>query len=91
MKASALVRLKFPSDTHLEIVFEALEPEVRKPLTKRSTVFLEKEKKCLVLKIKARDTVALRATANAYLRWINAITKVLKALEIIGQSTLEAS
>jgi tRNA threonylcarbamoyladenosine modification (KEOPS) complex Pcc1 subunit len=91
MKASALVRLKFPSDTHLEIVFEALEPEVRKPLTKRSTVFLEKEKNFLVLKIKASDTVALRATANAYLRWINAIKKVLKALDIIGQNTLEAS
>jgi len=29
MKANALVRLKFPSEKHLEIVFKALEPEIK--------------------------------------------------------------
>ncbi len=83
MKANALMRLKFPSEKHLEIVFKALEPEVRKPPTMRSRAILEKEGKFLVLKIEARDTVALRAAVNAYLRWINSMTKVLEVLETL--------
>lgn len=84
MKANALVRLKFPSERHLEIIFRALEPEVRKPLTMRSRAFLKKENKFLVLKIEAKDTVALRAMVNAYLRWINAMTDVLEVLQNIS-------
>ena len=84
MKANAIVRLKFPSESHLEIVFTALEPEVRKPPTVRSRAFLEREDTFLVLKIEARDTVALRAAVNAYLRWINSMRNVLKVLESIS-------
>jgi len=73
MKANALMRLKFPSERHLKIVFEALHPEVRKPLTMRSQAKLEKENTFLILKIEAKDTVALRAAVNAYLRWISSI------------------
>jgi tRNA threonylcarbamoyladenosine modification (KEOPS) complex Pcc1 subunit len=84
MKVNALVRLKFPSERHLEIVFKALEPEVRKPPTMRSRAFLEKEGLFLTLKIEARDTVALRAAANAYLRWINSMINVLEVLQNIS-------
>jgi tRNA threonylcarbamoyladenosine modification (KEOPS) complex Pcc1 subunit len=35
----------------------------------------------LVLRIEAKDTIALRATSNAYLRWISSIMNVLSALE----------
>jgi tRNA threonylcarbamoyladenosine modification (KEOPS) complex Pcc1 subunit len=83
MKANALIRLKLPSEKHLEIVFKALEPEVRTPPTMRSQTFLEKENTFLILKIEAKDTVALRAAVNAYLRWINSMTSVLEALENI--------
>ena len=83
MKANALVRLKFPSERHLKIVFEALHPEVRKPLTMRSQAKLEKENTFLILKIEAKDTVALRAAVNAYLRWINSMTNILEVLENI--------
>jgi len=34
-----------------------------------------------VLKVEARDTVALRAALNAYLRWINSMVNVLEVLE----------
>lgn len=85
MKTNALVRLKFPSKKHLEIVFKALEPEVRTPPTMRSRAILEKEDTFLVLKIEARDTVALRAAVNAYLRWINSMTNVLETLKNISQ------
>ena len=81
MKANALVRLKFPSEKHLEIVFKALEPEARTPPTTRSQAFLEKENTVLILKIEAKDTVALRAAVNAYLRWISSIYDVFSTID----------
>jgi tRNA threonylcarbamoyladenosine modification (KEOPS) complex Pcc1 subunit len=81
MKAKAVVRLKFPSKKQLEIVFKALEPEVKKPITTRSRTTLEKDGALLVLNVEARDTVALRAALNAYLRWINSVLSVLEVLE----------
>jgi len=81
MKANAVLRLKFPSQRHLEIIFKALLPEVRKPPTMRSRAFLEKEDTFLILKIEAKDTVALRAAVNAYLRWIDSIINTLGVLE----------
>jgi len=59
MKATAVVRLKFSSEKHLEIVFKALEPEVDKPVTMRSRAKLEKDDSFLVLKVEARDAVAV--------------------------------
>jgi len=81
MKANAVLRLKFPSPRHLEIIFKALLPEVRKPPTMRSRASLEKDDTFLILKIEAKDTVALRAAVNAYLRWIDSIRNVLGVLE----------
>jgi len=81
MKANAVLRLKFPSQRHLEIIFKALLPEVRKPPTMRSRASLEKDDTFLVLKIEAKDTVALRASVNAYLRWIDSIINTLGVLE----------
>jgi len=79
--SSAIVRLKFLSEKGLETVFEALKPEVDKPATMRSRAKLEKNNNFLVLKVEANDAVALRATLNAYLRWINSTLNVLEVLE----------
>ena len=84
MKAKAILRLKFPSERHLEIVFSALKPEVDKPATLRSKAVLEKEGTFLILKVEAKDTVALRAALNAYLRWINSASYVLEVLKNIS-------
>lgn len=65
---------------HLEVVFKALKPETR-TLAIRSRTTLGKEGRFLVLNIKAKDTVALRAASNAYLRWINSLISVLDALD----------
>lgn len=81
MKAKAVARLKFPSEKQLDIVFKALEPEVKRPATMRSRTTLKKDGALLVLNVEARDTVALRAALNAYLRWINSILSVLEVLE----------
>lgn len=81
MKATAAVRLKIPSGKRLETVFNSLKPEVTNVTTKRSRTVLEKKEEFLILKIEARDTVALRAALNTYLRWINSILSVLGVLE----------
>jgi len=81
MKATAIIHLKFPSEKRLEIVLKALKPEVDRPATMRSRAKLEKDGNFLVLKVEARDTVALRAALNAYLRWINSTLNVLEVLK----------
>ncbi|HJX02822.1 MAG TPA: KEOPS complex subunit Pcc1 [Candidatus Bathyarchaeia archaeon] len=81
MKAKALVRVKFPSKKHLDIVFKALQPEVKKPTTLRSRETLERDGDFLILKVEANDTVALRAALNAYLRWINSVINVLTVVD----------
>jgi tRNA threonylcarbamoyladenosine modification (KEOPS) complex Pcc1 subunit len=81
LRAKAVVILKFPSKKHLEIFLKALEPEVKKPATTRSKASIEEKENFLILKIEAKDTVALRATLNAFLRWINSVTNVLEVLE----------
>ena len=81
MRARAVLRLSFPSERHLEIVCKALMPEIEKPASVRSRASLEKNGKFLVLKVEARDNAALRATLNAYLRWIKSTVNVLEFLE----------
>jgi len=80
-KAKATVRLKFISEKQSETVFNSLKPEIKNPSTMRYRVNLEKEGIFLVLKIEAKDTVALRAALNAHLRWINSVLNVLEVLK----------
>ncbi|MEM3580434.1 MAG: KEOPS complex subunit Pcc1 [Candidatus Bathyarchaeia archaeon] len=84
MKAKAIIRLKLPLKKDLRIVYEALMPETAKPATTRSKANLKIENTFLVLAVEAKDTVALRAALNAYLRWISAVCSVLSVLEKLG-------
>lgn len=81
MKAKATVHLQFSSEKRLTVLINALMPEASRPATKRSKVMLTRDSTFLVLAVEATDTVALRATMNAYLRWINLTVSVLDALE----------
>jgi len=81
MRTKAIVRLKFPSEKHLQTAFNALEPETKKASTARSRAGLSMEDGFLVLDVEANDTVALRAAMNSYLRWINSAVEVLELLE----------
>ena len=80
MKAEATVRLKLPSEQELQTILRSLRPEINSP-TARSRASLAEEGEYLILKIEAKDTVALRAALNAYLRWINSILNVFQTLE----------
>ena len=81
MKAKATVRLRFSSEKHLATLFNALAPEANAPVNRRAKAILEREGTFLVMKVEADDTVALRATLNAYLRWIGSTMNVLEVLE----------
>jgi len=83
MRAKAVLRLKLPSERYLGIIYEALIPEI-KPTTTRSKATIKKDGKMLVLRVEGRDTVALRATLNTYLRWIDSVAEVLEVLESVS-------
>jgi KEOPS complex subunit Pcc1 len=81
MKASAEIVCFFQSESSLRIVLKALRPEVERSSGVRSTVSLGQKDAYLILRVKAKDTVALRATLNAYLRWIGSMINVLEVLK----------
>jgi KEOPS complex subunit Pcc1 len=81
VKARATVRLQFSSEERLVALINALTPEINRQITSRSEVVLKRDSQVLVLDVEAKDTVALRATLNAYLRWINSTANVLETIE----------
>jgi tRNA threonylcarbamoyladenosine modification (KEOPS) complex Pcc1 subunit len=79
--ARADIRLKFTNKKQVETLLDALNPEASAPVTRRANIKLQKDGLFLVLTVEAEDTVALRATLNAYLRWINSTVNVMDAVE----------
>jgi tRNA threonylcarbamoyladenosine modification (KEOPS) complex Pcc1 subunit len=70
MKAQAVIRLNFSSEKQLKVVLGALKPETETSTTNRSKVDMKTENQTLILDFRARDTSALRAAMNSYLRLI---------------------
>jgi tRNA threonylcarbamoyladenosine modification (KEOPS) complex Pcc1 subunit len=79
--AKADIRLKFMNQKQVEILLDALNPEANSPVTRRANVKLKKDGLSLAITVEAEDTVALRATLNAYLRWINSTVNVIQLVE----------
>jgi KEOPS complex subunit Pcc1 len=79
--AKAAVRLEFSSQKQLSALLYALMPEANSQVTRRAKIKLEKNGLTLILTVEAKDTVALRATLNAYLRWINSTINVIDVVE----------
>ena len=77
IRAKATVRLKFTSGKQLTTLLDALMPEANARVTRRAKVKLEKDGFFLVLAVDAEDTVALRSTLSAYLRWIGSTVNVI--------------
>jgi len=80
-KASAHICMQFAQEKQLTSLLEALKPETQAAQTRRAKVTLKKDGSALVLQVEAEDTVALRATLNAYLRWINSAVSVIDMVE----------
>jgi tRNA threonylcarbamoyladenosine modification (KEOPS) complex Pcc1 subunit len=70
MKGQAVIRLDFSSEKQLQVVLQALKPETETSSTPRSKVHLKTENQSLILDFRAKDTSALRAAMNSYLRLI---------------------
>ncbi len=81
--AKAIINLKFADAKQLAAAIAALKPEVNAPVTHRAKVDLQVQDDLLVLTVDADDTVALRATVNAYLRWIASTVNVIEMLNKI--------
>jgi len=79
--AKANIRLKFANDKQVETLLDSLTPEANSPATRRVNIKLQRDGLFLVLTVEAEDTVALRATLNAYLHWINSTVNVIKLVE----------
>ena len=81
MNARVTVRLPFESKQVLLALVDALTPELQRQIGTRSKTTLKVDGDVLVLDVAAKDTIALRAALNAYLRWIQSTCKVLENLE----------
>jgi tRNA threonylcarbamoyladenosine modification (KEOPS) complex Pcc1 subunit len=81
MSATATVHLKFPKKEQLSAIFEALEPETRASIARRSKVKMKIEGETLTLTFEARETSALRAALNSYLHWIRLTKDILETME----------
>lgn len=84
MNAIATVRFRLPSKKHLAALIEALEPETKRPVNVRARAVLEKEDDFVVLKVEAKDTAALRAALNAYLRWIGSTERIVEVAKQVS-------
>jgi len=82
MNAQAVVRLKFSSEKQLQVVLQALKPEIDTSSTHRSKVHLTTENQSLVLDFRTKDTSALRASMNSYLRLIGVAINLQKITDL---------
>lgn len=78
MNAQAVVHINFSSEKQLRVVLEALRPETETSVTFRSNVQMRAEGHGLILEFRAKDTSALRAALNSYLRLIGVAINLQK-------------
>jgi len=79
-KASAVIRLKFPSEEETRMIQIALKPETETSPTRRSKVHAKREGRDLTLIFESKDTSALRASVNSYLSWLLLLNDIYKTL-----------
>lgn len=80
MKKKTVIHLETSSEKQVEAILKALLPETRKPATYRSKVSIKGEGRTLIMQVDAKDTSALRATLNSYLRWIALVEDTYETL-----------
>jgi tRNA threonylcarbamoyladenosine modification (KEOPS) complex Pcc1 subunit len=60
-----------------DILEDSLLPEVERPSSERSKVYVEAVDGRLVIRVESSDVVALRAALNSYLYWVSAVLDVV--------------
>jgi len=81
--ARTVIRLNFPSEEHSRIVLRALKPETETAPTRRSKIRVRRDGKELILSLEAKDTSALRAAVNSYLRFVYLAKTTLDVAEAL--------
>jgi tRNA threonylcarbamoyladenosine modification (KEOPS) complex Pcc1 subunit len=68
---------------------QALAPETETQIGKRALAVIKREDEDLLIRLVAKDQIALRATLNSFLRWIEG---ALSTLELVRDNqSLESS
>lgn len=78
-RASASVELVFEDEKEARAIHSSLKPEELLPESTRCRAGVARRKNVLCLEIDARDTAALRAALNSFLRWTIVARDVIKA------------
>ena len=81
MRFKAVICTNFYSEKHIKSVLNVLFPETRSEPTSRSKVKIKGKKKHIKIYIEAKDTSALRASINSYLRLIHLIKNFIDQLD----------
>ena len=68
-RASARLELEFPTTKVARAVYASLKPEELLPKAARCNANITRRKNVLYLEMDAKDTAALRAALNSFLRW----------------------
>jgi tRNA threonylcarbamoyladenosine modification (KEOPS) complex Pcc1 subunit len=82
MPAHAKLSVHVRSRRLADAIARSLRPEVDHPVGSKARVAIRVDQKILELKFLAKDTTALRAVMNSYLRIISACLKVTEAIEL---------
>lgn len=64
------IRIKFSSSDIAKIILQALAPETETQIGKRAQAIIKRDEEDLLIELVAKDQIALRATINSFLRWI---------------------
>lgn len=78
--ASATVELVFESEGEAKAIYSSLKLEEELPESARCKVEVARRKNILFIGIDARDTIALRAALNSFLRWTMVARDVIEAV-----------
>ncbi|MFX0114885.1 MAG: KEOPS complex subunit Pcc1 [Candidatus Hodarchaeota archaeon] len=78
---AAFICIELISVDIAEIIWQALIPEITTQLGRRARADLKQDRDNLLLRIVAKDQIALRATMNSFLRWINGALSTLAIVE----------
>ncbi len=68
-ETSSVIELSFQDSETAKVVHDSLKPEELLPKADRAEIEISIRENILSLDIDARDTAALRATINSFLRW----------------------
>ncbi|MHA1596991.1 MAG: KEOPS complex subunit Pcc1 [Candidatus Asgardarchaeia archaeon] len=71
--ASAKVEVELKDEEMCEVIYRTLLPETRSKVTERSKASIRRLGAKIFLTIRAKDTTALRAAMNSYLRFLKVV------------------